>query len=129
MNNESKARFNWIPFAAALGSGLAVRLFFFFKFPSGSEDGTVYEMLGQNWLKHGTYAVDTGGPLFPSDIRVPGYPAFAAFFHLFGRGETPLLLAQMAMDLCTCVLAGVLAGLLVPPSASKQIRWRVQLAA
>jgi hypothetical protein len=129
MKNESKARFNWIPFAAALAAGLAVRLFFFFKFPSGSGDGTLYEMLGRNWFSHGTYALDSATGLVPSDIRVPGYPAFTAFFHLFGRGEAPLLLAQVAMDLCTCVLAGVLAGLLVPQSASEQVRRRVQLAA
>jgi len=60
---------------------------------------------------------------------VPGYPGFTAFFHLFGRGERPLLLAQIGMDLCTCVLAGVLAGLLVPRSVSDQARRRVQLAA
>jgi 4-amino-4-deoxy-L-arabinose transferase-like glycosyltransferase len=60
---------------------------------------------------------------------VPGYPAFTAFFHLFGRDETALLLAQMAMDLCTCVLAGILAGLLLPRTASEQMRRRVQLAA
>jgi len=129
MKNESKARFNWIPFAAALGAGLALRLFFFFKFPSGSEDGTIYEMLGRNWFAHGTYAVDSAAGLVPSDIRVPGYPAFTAFFHLFGRGETAILLAQMALDLCTCVLAGILAGLLVPRTASDQIRRRVQIAA
>src|SRR5579864_7407929 len=126
MNNESKPSFSWIPFATALSAGLAVRLFFFFKFPSGSEDGELYEMLGRNWFAHGTYAQDSAGRLYPSDIRVPGYPAFTAFFHLFGRSEAPLLLAQIAMDLCTCVLAGMLAGLLLPQSASEQVRRRVQ---
>src|SRR5258705_13697535 len=122
MKTESKTRFHWIPLAAALVTGLAMRLFFFFKFPSGSEDGDVYEMLGRNWFRHGTYAQDSAGALYPSDIRVPGYPGFTAFFHLFGRGERPLLLAQIGMDLCTCVLAGVLAGLLVPRSVSDQAR-------
>ncbi len=129
MKSSSKSWRKWIPFAAALASGVALRLLFYVKYPSGSEDGTVYEALGRNWFAHGTYGFEMAGRLIPSDIRVPGYPAFTAFFHLFGRGETALLLAQAAMDLCTCVLAGILAGILVPASQSSQTRRRVQIAA
>jgi len=129
MTNESKARINWIPLAAALGAGLALRLFFLFKYPSGSVDGTIYEALGRNWFAHGTYGLDAIGRITPTDIRVPGYPVFTAIFHLLGRGQTPLLLAQIALDLCTCALAGILAGILVPASQSGKARRRVQLAA
>lgn len=129
MRNESNPRFNWIPPAAALGAGLALRLFFLIKYPSGSVDGTIYETLGHNWFAHGTYGLDAVGRITPSDIRAPGYPAFTAIFHLVRRGETPLLLAQIALDLCTCVLAAMLAGLLTPASFSVQARRRVQLAA
>jgi|CZKC01.1.fsa_nt_gi hypothetical protein len=129
MRNESQTRINWIPLAAALGAGLALRLFFLFKYPSGSVDGTIYEALGRNWFAHGTYGLDAVGRITPSDIRVPGYPVFTALFHLLGRRQTPLLLAQIALDLCTCVLAGMLAGILAPASQSGQTHRRVQLAA
>jgi 4-amino-4-deoxy-L-arabinose transferase-like glycosyltransferase len=129
MRNESNPRFNWIPPAAALGAGLTLRLFFLFKYPSGSVDGTIYETLGRNWLAHGTYGLDAVGRISPSDIRVPGYPIFTAIFNLLRRGQTPLLLAQTGLDLCTCVLAAMLAGLLVPVAQSIQTRRRVQLAA
>lgn len=119
----------WIPLAAALGAGLALRLFFFFKYPSGSDDGTLYESMGRNLFAHGTYGLDAVGRIIPSDIRVPGYPLFTAVVHLVGRGQTPLMLAQIALDLCTCVLVGILAGLLAPTSLSGQARRRVQIAA
>ena len=120
---------HWIPLAAALGAGLALRLLFFFKYPSGSDDGTLYESMGHNLFAHGTYGLDAVGRITPSDIRVPGYPIFTAAVHLFGRGQTPIMLAQIALDLCTCVLAGMLAGMLAPTSLSGQARRRVQIAA
>ncbi len=119
----------WIPLAAALGAGLALRLFFLFKYTTGSVDGAIYEAMGRNLFAHGTYGLDAIGRITPSDIRVPGYPIFTAIFHLLRRGQTPLLLAQIALDLCTCALAGALAGLLTPPSRSVSVRRRVQLAA
>lgn len=121
----------WIPLAAALGAGLALRLFFFFKYSTGSVDGTIYESMGHNLFAHGTYGLDlnSAGGIIPSNIRVPGYPIFTAFFHLLRRGETPLLLAQIALDLCTCALAGLLAGLLTPASQPIRVRRRLQIAA
>ncbi len=120
---------HWIPLAAALGAGLALRLFFVFKYPSGSDDGILYESMGHNLFAHGTYGLDAVGRIIPSDIRVPGYPLFTAAVHLLGRGQTPLLLAQIAVDLCTCMLAGILAGIVVAPLQSYSARRRVQIAA
>lgn len=121
----------WIPLAAALSAGLALRLFFFFKYQTGSVDGAIYEKMGQNLFAHGTYGLDlnSAGRIIPSNIRVPGYPIFTALLHLLRRSETPLLLAQIALDLCTCALAGALAGLLAPASLSEQARRRLQIAA
>ncbi len=121
----------WIPLAAALGAGLALRLFFFFKYQTGSVDGAIYESMGHNLFAHRTYGLDlnSAGRIIPSNIRVPGYPIFAAIFHLLRRSETPLLLAQIALDLCTCAMAGALAGLLVPASQPIRLRRRVQTAA
>jgi 4-amino-4-deoxy-L-arabinose transferase-like glycosyltransferase len=92
-------------------------------------DGAVYEALGHNLFAHGTYGLEAVGRITPSNIRVPGYPIFTAFFHLLRRGQGLLLLAQITLDLCTCALAGVLAGLLAPASQPVQIRRRVQIAA
>src|ERR1039457_5732115 len=85
MRNESQTRINWIPLAAALGAGLALRLFFLFKSPSGSVHGTIYEARGRKWFAHVTYELDAVGRITPSDIRVPRYPVFTALFHLLGR--------------------------------------------
>ena len=65
---------------------------------------------------------------------MPGYPAlFLLISHLFRGGEHALMLAQVAMDLATCVLVAVLAGRLVPetadPVAYAQNRNRVRTAA
>jgi 4-amino-4-deoxy-L-arabinose transferase-like glycosyltransferase len=122
---------HWIPLAAALGAGLALRLFFFFKYQTASVDGAIYESMGHNLFAHGTYGLDlnAAGRIIPSNIRVPGYPIFTAFFHLLRRGDNPLLLAQIVLDLCTCAMAGALAGLLAPASQPVRVRRRVQIAA
>ena len=101
----------------ALTAGLALRLFFVFHFSSASDDTAVYEELATNWLKHGVYGVFTNGRLVPADLRTPGYPAFlAAIYALSGRsGETArtgVMLAQVAVDLLTCLLIACLAFLL-----------------
>src|SRR3989442_2407260 len=101
----------------ALTAGLALRLFFVFHFSSASDDTAVYEELATNWLKHGVYGVFTNGRLVPADLRMPGYPAFlAAIYALSGRsGETArtgVMLAQVAVDLLTCLSIACLAFLL-----------------
>src|SRR5580704_12220517 len=128
MPDESHKRSIWLPFAIAMGAGLALRVFFVLVYPSGSDDGTLYEALGRNWFIHGTYALDATGRLIPSDIRAPGYPLLTAIVHLFGRGERALLFAQVALDLFTCALAGILAGIFAPAAASDQVRRRMQIA-
>lgn len=104
------------PFAA-IAVGLCLRLFFVLKFPSTSGDSVLYEQIATNWLKHGAYAMDVGGVVTPVDIRMPGYPAFLAILYaLTGRsGESarlPVMLAQVAVDLLSCVVIASLASLL-----------------
>lgn len=123
----------WL-WVAALAAGLSLRLFFVLKFPTSSGDVTIYRGLAFNWRDHGTYGLVADGKLAPVDIRVPGYPAMIlAVASLFGRGDLPLMLAQAAMDLGTCVLIAWIAGLLVPgypdPTRTERIRGRVELAA
>src|SRR5271170_7396101 len=93
----------WFAAAAAIAAGLALRLFFVFAFPAGTSDGPLYEALAKNWREFGIYGLNVNGGVVPVDIRMPGYPAFlAAVSYLLGCGETRLMLAQAAVDLCTC---------------------------
>jgi hypothetical protein len=102
----------------ALLSGACLRLFFVLKFPAGSGDTVIYEQLATNWLKFGKYAMDIDGRPVSVDLRMPGYPAFLAILYaLTGRaGERArlvVMLAQILVDLATCLLIAVLAALLV----------------
>jgi hypothetical protein len=105
------------PFAA-LFVGACLRLFFVLEFPAGSGDTVIYEQLATNWLKHGKYAMNVGGALIPVDLRMPGYPAFLALVYaLTGRTGASarifVMLAQVLVDLGTCLAIGALAALLV----------------
>ncbi len=94
----------------ALLAGLALRLFFIWRFPFYSGDTAYYEELARNWLYHGVYGFYSHGQLLPSDARVPGYPAFlAAIYFLAGPGRKAVMLAQAFVDLATCVLAAGIA--------------------
>jgi hypothetical protein len=102
----------------ALSAGACLRLFFVLKFPAGSGDTVIYEQLATNWLKYGKYAMDIGGQPVPVDLRMPGYPAFLALLYaITGRtGENArlfLMLAQVFVDLATCILIGMLAAVLI----------------
>jgi len=103
----------------ALAAGLCLRLFFVLKFPADSGDSPLYEELAANWLKHHVYGLELHGALAPVDVRMPGYPAFLALIYaLTGRtGEAArlsVMLAQIAVDLFTCLVIALLAaGLLL----------------
>src|SRR5437879_7136054 len=94
----------------ALLVGLALRLYFIWRFPFYSGDTGYYEELARNWLYHGIYGFYSHGQLLPSDARAPGYPAFlAGIYFLAGTGRQAVMLAQAFLDLATCVLAAGIA--------------------
>src|SRR6267154_647082 len=96
--------------APALLAGLALRLFFIWRFPFYSGDTAYYEELARNWLYRGVYGFYSHGQLVASDARAPGYPAFlAAIYFLAGTGRMAVMLAQAFVDLATCVLAAGIA--------------------
>ena len=103
----------------AMAAGLCLRLFFVLKFPADSGDTVLYEQIAANWLKHHVYAMDVQGVITPVDLRMPGYPAFLALIYaLTGRigdaGRLWVMLAQVAVDLLSCLVIAVLAaGLLL----------------
>ena len=100
-------------------AALALRLFFFFDFPAVTDDSRLYADLATNWLQHGIYGQTPGGPqgtqlekqIVPTDVRLPGYPAFlAGIFWLFGAGNfKAVLLAQILVDLGACLIVADLA--------------------
>jgi hypothetical protein len=101
----------------ALIAGLCLRLYFVLKFPANSGDTVLYEQMATNWLKHHVYAMEVGGAITPVDLRMPGYPAFLAIVYaLTGRtGEAArlsVMLAQVGVDLLSCVVIARLAALL-----------------
>src|SRR5258706_14835713 len=96
--------------APALLAGLALRLFFIWRFPFYSGDTAYYEELARNWLYHSVYGFYSHGQLVASNARAPGYPAFlAAIYSLAGTGRMAVMLAQAFVDLAACVLAAGIA--------------------
>jgi hypothetical protein len=115
--------------APALFAGLALRLYFIWRFPFYSGDTAYYEELARNWLYHGIYGFYWHGQLLPSDARGPGYPAFlAGIYFLAGSGRRAVMLAQALVDLATCALAAGIAARLAG-GTSETDRGRVAVAA
>lgn len=103
--------------SAALTLGLGLRLFFILHFPFVAGDTKFYVELARNWLDHGVYGLFIAGQLIPSDMRMPGYPAFlAAIYAVFGRTGMAVMVAQAVVDLATCVLVALMAARLAPAS-------------
>jgi len=101
----------------ALVAGLCLRLLFVLRFPASSGDTVLYEQMASNWLLHHVYAMDVGGQITPVDLRMPGYPIFLAIVYAI-TGKTGdaaqlwLMLAQVFVDLFSCVLIAGLAAVL-----------------
>jgi 4-amino-4-deoxy-L-arabinose transferase-like glycosyltransferase len=103
------------PFVA-LTAGLGLRLYFALKFPANSGDTLLYDQIATNWLKHHVFAMTVGGAITPVDLRMPGYPAFLAIVYaLTGRTGADarlwVMLAQVIVDLCSCIFVASLASL------------------
>jgi len=92
-------------------AGLFLRLIFFLKFPHVMGDSLIYGDIAKNWLDHGIFGLTHADGVYPTWIRLPGYPAFLAVcFALFGREHyNAVLLVQIAVDLLGCFLIADLA--------------------
>ena len=103
-------KYRWLFLGVTL-AGLALRLLFLIYFPAVTDDSRVYADLATNWLQHGIYGQTQLSQIVPADNRLPGYPAFlAALFALFGTGNyKAVLLAQILLDLATCLMIADLA--------------------
>ncbi len=101
-----------------LVAGLFLRLFFVLRLPAASGDAVLYEQMADNWLHRHAYAMEVFGQVTPVDLRMPGYPAFlAVIYALTGRtgdgAHVAVMLAQIPVDLLTCLLAAFLASTLL----------------
>jgi hypothetical protein len=105
----------------AMLTGLALRLLFVLRFPASAGDSELYLQLARNWADHHVYGLLLNSQLAPTDVRMPGYPAFLAGVAIvFGRGIRSIVLSQAVIDLCTCFLTAGLAAALAPSSARRR---------
>src|SRR5712664_3194436 len=114
----------------ALAAGRCLRLYFVLRFPANSGDTVLYEEIATNWLKHHVYAMTVGGQITPVDLRMPGYPAFLAIIYaLTGRTGADarfwVMLAQIGVDLLSCLIIARLAALLACSSEDSAPNKRV----
>jgi hypothetical protein len=111
-----------LPVALALAAGLLLRLWMLKNLFYVNGDMLIYGDLAKNLLLHGQYALSlAGGELYPTLIRLPGYPLFLALcFKLFGMENYFAAAAvQIALDLLSCLLVAGLVRRMVPASASR----------
>lgn len=110
-------------YAAALLSGLALRISMLLEIFQVQGDSLVYGAIAKNLLRHGIYAYnsDTTGLPHITLIRLPGYPLFlAGCFKLFGMENyaAPVYI-QMGLDLLACVLLAEFARRMAPPALKR----------
>jgi hypothetical protein len=106
-----------LPASAALAAGLMLRLWMMKEFFQVYGDTLIYGVLAKNLLLHGNYALTTGtGEMYPTLIRLPGYPLFLALcFRLFGmENYASAAWVQIALELCGCMLLADFARRIAP---------------
>jgi hypothetical protein len=115
--------FSWdrvAPFASvsmALVTGLMLRIWMFWRFFQTNGDTLVYGDIAKNLLRHGRYALTVdSGEIFPTLIRLPGYPFFlAACFRVFGlENYAAAAWVQIALDLGGCLFLADFARRIAP---------------
>ena len=108
-------------FLLATLAAMALRLLFTLRVPAITADSLVYGDIAKNWLEHGIYGLSGLTRISPTDIRLPGYPAFLALvFRIFGMEHyRAALVLQMVLDLATCVIIADLARRLLCWRAAK----------
>ena len=107
---------------AALSLGLALRLFFIIHFPFYAGDTKFYDELARNLLDHRVYGLFVHGQLTPVDMRMPGYPVLlAGLYAAFERSIRVVMVVQACIDLITCVLTALIAGMIAPVNSKTRV--------
>lgn len=101
---------------------LALRVFFVLRFPGPSDDSEMYIQFARTLVDNHVYGFWLNGRLTPTDLRMPGYPAFlAGVGMLFGRSVRAIELSQAALDTLTCILTATLAATLAPVASRRRV--------
>jgi hypothetical protein len=106
-----------VSIASATFAGALLRVWMLRHFFETNGDTQVYGDIAKNLLLHGRYALTVGsGQVFPTLIRLPGYPLFLALcFRLFGTGNyTAVVWVQIAMELAGCLFLADFARRIAP---------------
>ncbi len=117
-----------------LAAGLALRLWMLRKLFDFNGDSLIYGGLAKNLLLHGRFDLTLpNGEMYPTLIRLPGYPLFlAGCFRLFGlENYFAVACVQIALDLLGCLLLASFVRHIVPlvmkPSAALATLWLAAL--
>jgi hypothetical protein len=104
--------------ALALAAGLVLRLWMLKTLFQVNGDSLIYGGIAKNLLLHGRYALTAGGEVYPTLIRLPGYPLFlAACFRLFGmENYVSACWVEIALELAGCLLLADFARRIAPPA-------------
>jgi hypothetical protein len=104
--------------ALLLAGGLALRLWLLGMLFQVNGDAQIYGGIAKNLLLHGSYALNgAGSEVYPTLIRLPGYPFFlAACFRLFGmENYWAAAVMQIGLELTGCLLLADFARRIAPP--------------
>jgi hypothetical protein len=115
-----------LPVTLALAAGLALRLWMLKNFFQVNGDTLIYGGLAKNLLLHGRYALTVAsGEMYPTLIRLPGYPLFLAVcFRVFGmENYASAAWAQIALELCGCMLLADFVRRIASPGAGQATLW------
>ena len=106
----------------ALLAGLALRLWMLRNVFEVNGDSLIYGGLAKNLLLHGRYDLTTAsGKMYPTLIRLPGYPIFLALcFRLFGMEDYySATCVQIGLDLVGCLLLAGFVRRIAPAGLSR----------
>jgi hypothetical protein len=112
--------------ALALAAGLALRQWMLMEHFAVDGDSLIYGGLAKNLLQHGRFALNgAGGELYPTLIRLPGYPLFLAVcFKVFGmENYASAAWVQIALELAGCLLLADFVRRIASPGAGLATLW------
>ena len=118
------------PTVLALVAGGLLRVWMFRHFFEVNGDTLIYGGIAKNLLWHGRYALTVGsGEIYPTLIRLPGYPLFlAACFRLFGmENYAAAAWVQIALELGGCLLLAAMVRRIASPAAAQCTLWLAAL--
>ena len=82
----------------------------------------MYIQFARTLADNHVYGFWMNGQLTPTDLRMPGYPAFLAGVGiLFGRSIRAIELSQAALDVLTCILTAAMAATLAPTLSRRRV--------